>query len=101
MTGPTTMWAGTLSTAGGVVFFGDDDNHIVAVDARNGQHLWHYNVGQPLFSSPITFSVDGRQYITLSTQTDIFTFGLFEPLQPVPIIKETHEPLTSGDSNGE
>ena len=99
MTGPTTMWAGTLSTAGGVVFFGDDDNHIVAVDAKDGHHLWHYNVGQALFSSPITYSVDGKQYVTLSTQTDIFTFGLFEPVKPIPVIKETHEPVTSARAN--
>ena len=99
MTGPTTMWAGTLSTAGGVVFFGDDDNHIVALDARNGQHLWHYNVCQALFSSPITFSVDGKQYVTISTQTDIFTFGLFEPVRPVPVITETREPLASAGAN--
>jgi alcohol dehydrogenase (cytochrome c) len=89
MTGPTTMWAGTVSTAGGVVFFGDDDNHIVGVDAKNGQHLWHFNLGQPLFASPISYSVDGKQYIAIVSRTDVFSFGLFEPAKPIPLVAET------------
>ncbi len=46
MAGPGTMWAaGTVSAAGGVVFFGDDDGNLVAVDAQSGKHLWHYPTG--------------------------------------------------------
>ncbi|MFN7938503.1 MAG: PQQ-dependent dehydrogenase, methanol/ethanol family [Bryobacteraceae bacterium] len=86
MTGPATMWAGTVSTAGGVVFFGDDDNHLVAVDAKTGRHLWHYNMGQPVFASPVTYEVDGKQYVTIASQTDVFTFGLHEPMQSVPVV---------------
>ncbi len=92
MTGPTTMWAGTVSAAGGLVFFGDDDNHLVALDAQTGRHLWHYNLGQPLFASPITFSVGGKQYVTLVSETDVFTFGLFEPMQSVPLVSESRQP---------
>ena len=91
MTGPTIMWAGTLSTEGGIVFFGDDDHHLVALEAKSGEHLWHFNVGQQLFSSPITYMVDGRQYVTLVTQTDVFTFGLFEPLKSIPVVKRSRE----------
>jgi alcohol dehydrogenase (cytochrome c) len=93
MTGPTIMWAGTLSTEGGIVFFGDDDHHLVAVEAKTGEHLWHFNVGQQLFSSPITYMVDGRQYVTLVAQTDVFTFGLFEPAKSIPVVKVTREGL--------
>jgi alcohol dehydrogenase (cytochrome c) len=89
MSGPTTMWAGTVSTAGGVVFFGDDDNHIVGLDAKNGQHLWHFNMGQPLFASPISYSVDGKQYIAIVSRTDVFSFGLFEAAKPIPLVAET------------
>lgn len=87
MTGPGVMWAGTVSTAGGVIFFGDDDNHLVAVDAKDGRHLWHYNMGQPVFASPITYEVGGKQYVTIASQTDIFTFGLHEPLTSVPVLE--------------
>ncbi|MBI3694509.1 MAG: PQQ-binding-like beta-propeller repeat protein [Acidobacteria bacterium] len=92
MTGPGTMWAGTVSTAGGVVFFGDDDGQLVAVDARTGRHLWHYYMGQMLTASPMTFLVDGKQYVSIAAATDVFTFGLFEPAQPVPLIREREEP---------
>jgi PQQ-dependent dehydrogenase (methanol/ethanol family) len=79
MTGHGDMWAGTVSTAGGLIFFGDDDGQLVALDAATGKHLWHYSVGQNITASPITFMADGRQYITIVAETDVFTLGLFEP----------------------
>lgn len=78
MTGQGTMWAGAVATAGGVVFFGDDDGQLVAVDAVTGHDLWHYNMGQLLTASPITFAVDGKQYVSMASATDVFTFGLFD-----------------------
>ncbi|MGH9662678.1 MAG: PQQ-binding-like beta-propeller repeat protein, partial [Bryobacteraceae bacterium] len=84
MTGPGTMWAGTVSTAGGLVFFGDDDGQLVALDARSGQHLWNFYMGQMLTASPITWSLNGKQYVTIAAATDVFTFGLFEPATPSP-----------------
>ncbi len=89
MPGPTIAWAGTLSTAGGVVFFGDDDGHLAAVDAATGKHLWHYQMGQQIFASPMTYLVDGKQYVTIASQTDLFTFGLFEPVKPLDPVKES------------
>lgn len=83
MTGPATMWAGTVSTAGGLVFTGDDDGDLVALDASSGEDLWHFYTGHSLFASPITFMLDGRQYVTIAAETDIFTFALFsQPLVP-------------------
>lgn len=83
MPGPATMWAGTVSTAGGVIFFGDDDGNLAAVDAAAGKHLWHYATGQRLTASPMTFEVAGKQYVTISAGTEVYTFGLFEPVKPV------------------
>jgi PQQ-dependent dehydrogenase (methanol/ethanol family) len=80
MTGHGDSWAGTVSTAGGVVFFGDDDGQLVAVDATTGRHLWHYYLGQTLTASPITFLADGKQYVTIVSATDVLTFALFEPV---------------------
>jgi alcohol dehydrogenase (cytochrome c) len=87
MTGPGESWAGTVSTAGGVVFFGDDDGQLVGVDARDGRHLWHFSVGEGLTASPITYAVQGKQYVAIASATAIFSFGLFEPVQPVPLPK--------------
>ena len=92
LTGPTSAWAGTLSTAGGLIFFGDDDNHLVAVDAKDGRHLWHHNLGQGVYASPITWSRDGKQYVTIVAKTDVFTFGLFEPVTSTPYIDTGREP---------
>ena len=85
MTGPGESWAGTVATAGGVVFFGDDDGQLVAVDARSGRYLWHFGMGEGLTASPITYAVDGKQYVAIASATAIFSFGLFEPAQVVPI----------------
>ncbi|HMF75154.1 MAG TPA: PQQ-binding-like beta-propeller repeat protein [Bryobacteraceae bacterium] len=76
MPGPTTMWAGTVATAGGLVFAADDDGDLVAFDAEAGKPLWHFNTGSNLHASPMTFSVDGHQYVTMASGTNLFTFGL-------------------------
>ncbi len=83
MTGPATMWAGTVSTAGGLVLFGSDEGELVALNSSTGRDLWHYNMGQLLTASPISFSVHGKQYVSIASGTDVFTFGLFEPAAPI------------------
>jgi alcohol dehydrogenase (cytochrome c) len=77
MPGPATMWAGTVSTAGGLVFTGDDDGNLVALDSTTGKDLWHFYTGHTLYASPITFEMDGRQYVKIAAESDIFTFALF------------------------
>ena len=78
MPGPAIMWAGAMSTKGGLVFSGDDDGHLVALDAKSGEDLWHFQMGNELYASPITYAVDGRQYVMIATATDLFAFALFE-----------------------
>lgn len=78
MPGPTLMWAGTVSTAGGLVFSADDDGDLVALDASSGKPLWHFYMGSNAHASPMTFSVDARQYVTIAVGTNLFTFGLPE-----------------------
>lgn len=72
-------WAGTLTTAGGLVFFGDDAGSLCAADARTGKLLWHFNTGQQIFASPITYSVAGRQHVAIANGTEIISFALFNP----------------------
>jgi alcohol dehydrogenase (cytochrome c) len=79
------MWAGVTGTATGVLFAGDDDGHVLALDARTGKHLWHYQTGESIYSSPITYAVDGKQYFAIATATAVFSFGLFEPSEGVPV----------------
>ncbi len=69
-------WGGTVNTAGGLVFFGDDAGSLEAVEARTGRALWHFNTGQTMHASPMTFMVDGVQYVAIAAGSDVFTFSL-------------------------
>ncbi len=69
-------WGGTLTTATGLVFFGDDAGSLEAVDAANGHALWHFNTGQTFRASPMTYAVDGVQYVAIAGESEIFSFAL-------------------------
>ncbi len=71
-------WAGVLSTAGGVVFAGDMEGNLIALDARTGKHLWHFQTGSSIYASPMTYSVDGRQYVVIPAGSALFAFALPE-----------------------
>jgi alcohol dehydrogenase (cytochrome c) len=75
-TGPGHSSGGTMTTAGGVVFFGDDAQSFEAVDARDGKPLWHFNTGQDISASPMTYAVQGKQYVAIAAGSDIFSFAL-------------------------
>jgi alcohol dehydrogenase (cytochrome c) len=67
---------GTLATAGNLVFTGDHSGNLIALDSRNGRVLWRFQTGAPVFSSPITYTFEGRQYIAIAAGTAVITFGL-------------------------
>ncbi len=69
-------WGGTLATAGGLVFFADDANSFEAVEAETGRALWYFNTGQSFSASPMTYAVDGAQYVAISAGSDVFSFSL-------------------------
>jgi alcohol dehydrogenase (cytochrome c) len=69
-------WGGTLTTAGGLVFFADDAESFEAVDAETGQPLWHFNTGQSFVASPMTYAVNGVQYVVIAAGSDVFSFAL-------------------------
>ncbi len=56
---------GTMTTAGNLVFQGRADGQFVAYNATTGENLWSINLGQGISAPPITFSVNGEQYISL------------------------------------
>jgi alcohol dehydrogenase (cytochrome c) len=69
-------WAGAMSTAGGLVFFGNDSEAFEAVDAKTGKSLWQFRTGQTMHASPMSYAVDGRQYLAIAAGSDLFAFGL-------------------------
>ena len=67
---------GTMTTAGGLVFFGDDTQGFEAVDAQTGKPLWHFNTGQNITASPMTYGVNSKQYVAIAAGSDVFSFAL-------------------------
>ena len=70
------LWSGVLSTAGGLVFGGTNEGSLFALDAETGKPLWDFQTGGPVRSNPISFSVDGRQYVAAAAGFSIFVFAL-------------------------
>jgi alcohol dehydrogenase (cytochrome c) len=68
--------AGIMTTATGLVFFGDDAESFEAVDAKSGAPLWHFNTGQSMHASPMSYAVDGKQYVAIASGSDVFSFAL-------------------------
>ena len=68
--------AGVLATAGGVLFAASKDGHLIGLDSRTGKLLWKYQTGAEVRSSPISYAVDGVQYIAVSNDGSLITFAL-------------------------
>jgi alcohol dehydrogenase (cytochrome c) len=73
---PSPTWSGVLSTAGGLVFTGDAEGNFIALEASSGKALWHFQCGASVFSSPMTYAVDGQQFVAVAAGSTLFTFGL-------------------------
>jgi alcohol dehydrogenase (cytochrome c) len=56
---------GTMTTAGNLVFFGDIEGIFHALDAKTGKELWRMNLGSGIGAGPVTFAVDGKQYVAV------------------------------------
>jgi alcohol dehydrogenase (cytochrome c) len=69
---------GVLATAGNVLFGSIRDGNLVALDAKTGKYLWHFQTNSNHAASPMSYGVDGKQYIALSTGNVITTFSLAE-----------------------
>ena len=69
-------WAGVLATAGGLVFSGSNEGNFYALNARTGERLWQYQTGGMIRTNPISFSIDGKQHITVAGGRTLFVFGL-------------------------
>jgi alcohol dehydrogenase (cytochrome c) len=67
---------GTMTTAGGLVFFGDDAQSFEAVSAQDGKPLWHFNTGQDITASPMSYAVEGKQYVAIAAGSNVFSFAL-------------------------
>jgi alcohol dehydrogenase (cytochrome c) len=69
-------WGGLLATVSGLIFFCDDDGSFGALDAKTGKPLWHFPLNAHWHSSPMTYAIDGRQYVAVAINSSIVAFGL-------------------------
>ena len=83
--------AGILATAGGLVFAGSREGNLIALDAANGKPLWHFGAGAEIASSPMSYAVDGRQYIAISSAGVLYSFAL-----PTEIANNTKPQTAAG-----
>ena len=93
-TGDGHSFAGVMSTATGIVVFGNDAEELEAVDGRSGTSLWHFNLGQHVHASPMTYAVDGRQYFSIAAGNDLFAFALPKPATATHKPRLTRQPPT-------
>jgi alcohol dehydrogenase (cytochrome c) len=63
---PQPLIGGALATAGGLVFMGEGNGYFDAFDAKAGQRLWRFNLGAGVNAPPVTYSVNGEQYIAVA-----------------------------------
>ena len=74
--GPGGPRNGVLSTAGNVVFAADPLNNFVALNATTGQPLWRANLGSAISNGPISYQLDGIQYVIVGAGDTLFGFAM-------------------------
>ncbi len=67
---------GILTTAGHLLFTGDVSDNLLALDPDDGRILWHVNAGGSLGSSPMTYELDGRQYVVMGVDGVLYAWAL-------------------------
>ena len=75
MSAPSTE-GGVLTTASNVLFAGGRDGQFFALDARDGKLLWETNLGPSVSAGPMTYSVNGKQYVSIQCGPALYTFAL-------------------------
>jgi alcohol dehydrogenase (cytochrome c) len=68
--------AGILTTASDVLFSGGREGYFYALDARDGKLLWRSSLGGQIAAGPVTYRVDGKQYVAIAAGHSLFAFGL-------------------------
>ena len=58
------------------MFASSNDGNLIALESRTGRYLWHYYTGANIVASPISYAVDGKQYVAIASQSAIFVFAI-------------------------
>jgi alcohol dehydrogenase (cytochrome c) len=68
--------AGVLTTATDLLFSGGRDGHFFALDAKTGTLLWKIQLGGPITSGPMSYAIEGRQFVTINAGTSMYVFAV-------------------------
>jgi outer membrane protein assembly factor BamB len=71
--------AGILTTAGKLLFTGDPAGNLIAYDPATGAILWHFRAGSNVSNGPMTYMLDGRQYLIAGAGDTLFAFAILKP----------------------
>jgi alcohol dehydrogenase (cytochrome c) len=72
----TSSNAGILTTATGLLFTGTHDGYFYVLEAATGKSLWNFQTGGQIHGGPVTFLVNGKQYVAIAAGAGLFTFAL-------------------------
>lgn len=72
-------WSGVVATASGIVFYSDPNGAFVAVDEGTGKTLWHYDTNVGMKGPPMTYAVDGKQFVAVTAGSVLLSFALPAP----------------------
>ena len=67
---------GVLATGGQLVFAAMRDGNLAAIDAATGAPLWHFQTGTTMAASPMSYAVDGRQFVAIAAGNTLYAFAL-------------------------
>lgn len=70
------LQAGVLATRGEIVLAATSEGNLIGLDARTGKPLWHFQTGGPILAAPMTYAVDGKQFIALAAGNTLYGFAL-------------------------
>jgi outer membrane protein assembly factor BamB len=59
-----------------VLFAASGEGNLLALDGRSGKPLWHFKTGGPITASPISYAVDGQQYVAVVAGNILYSFNL-------------------------
>jgi alcohol dehydrogenase (cytochrome c) len=69
---------GVMATRSGVLFAATGEGNLVALDSVTGKTLWHFQAGGNIASAPMSYAVDGKEYIAVAAGNALYSFALAE-----------------------
>ncbi len=70
------MAAGAMATSGGLVFLATGDGNLIALNSESGEPLWHFHAADAIASAPISYAVDGKQFVAIAAGNTLYSFAL-------------------------